>query len=632
MPNQIAKEQPVDSDIEFKSFDNYQEVALPAIKALLGEWANEFEATKERRDKRRIAIDKDREKQAGNLDQDEVWIPLRVIDSNIRKELAKHTAYLTKSPRSIICTCVEDGSVDGSLIEKDFTNRARYNGWEKSFLNWADGVETHAWDFVEILYDSSKPGHFKVDHIGHDKLMFPRGARDIQAEDFVVRKIPYTNSDLITLVKTRGFDAKQISLIVNSNKQGESDANLKRYGSVEIEKVFFKHTDGFVYVAWSYVDVCSDWIKAPRKLFLGQTQANPNFDVALGESEENTPFIQLYETSYPIEIDVYSFSEDECIMHLEGRVDLDADKAEAATSLMSSACTMMRRACQTYWSADGNSDGTEWEEAQTTVKVEANRVFKKGLKPFNMPAPEAGIFNAVYQIIGQSQQESGDVNYAVQSNKSTRKTSAEVKLAEKDNDMLSSVQVTLRSIALRNTFTRCFDIYKSRVLAGLIVVQPQVFNLLKAYSWIIKPAGDVDVIERQQKINKMMSSWPVYEQSGAKNVFLAKLTKLLFPDEADQYIKAMVQAEQEGQLMQQMLQLIMALIQDAQSGQPYLAGKLPQLMQLAQQTQQLLQQKAPAGGQSIEGEVVAPEAPSNTIQLPPPANEIEAGQQSAMVQ
>jgi hypothetical protein len=69
-------------------------------------------------------------------------------------------------------------------------------------------------------------------------------------------------------------------------------------------------------------------------------------------------------------------------------------------------------------------------------------------------------------------------------------------------------------------------------------------------NWIVKPAGDVDVVEREKLIETMQQSWPVYQATGAAIPFLVDLTEKLFPDSAPKYIKAIQQQVQQNQSQQ----------------------------------------------------------------------------------
>jgi hypothetical protein len=582
-------------------FSDYKKVARDAIKSLVETWNAEQLRTEERRKTRYNDIDIEGEKDSGTLDKDEIFTPIFLIDSNIKKEQAKKAAYLTKSPRAVILSCNEDSSISGAPIENDFTTKARYNEWELDLLRWVDGSETHAWDWVEIVFDADKPGHFAVEHIGHENLFYVHGSKHVQKSDFIVRVVDVTPRDLAKLVRESGFDAGEVNKILCSNKNesnntNTSDPKIKDFSNRRIEKVFFKHHDGFVYVGWSCASICEgNWLREPKKLFLGQVERNPAFNPMIQGSQE---FIQLYETSYPIEPLIYSISENECLEKMKGRVDLDAPKQEGATSLLSTALTSFRRSANLYWTpADGGNDGTAWDEAQTDQKLIPNRVFTKALKQLQLEHVDVGIFQGLHFIMGQSQQEAGDMNFAIFSNKSTRKTSAEVKSADKTDTLLSTVGATLLSIAYRNVCTRCFNIYRSRALAGLVKVNTVVLDLLAKYTWTLKPAGDTDVIERAEKIKRMQDAWPVYEKTPARDEFLKILTKLLFPDEAAQIIKAMDEGNMQMRFIAAMMEIVKALVIDPvtnQLKQEYISEG-PRIIQLLQQGQAILAQSASNG-------------------------------------
>jgi hypothetical protein len=563
-----------------KDFFNYKDVACQAIKDTKRDWDNEIVKTKERRDKRYFNLDIEDEKKRGTLEKDELFTPVAIVNTNILREQAKYAAYLTKSARSCIFSCNEDSSIDPTILERDFTQKCRYNAWEIDFLRWIDGCETHAWDIVEVIFDSSKPGHFGVEHCGHENVYFPADTKDFQQAPYVIRMIDYTAKDLIDFVKKRGWNKDQVAKVLSGGNNKKTDN--KNNSLFRIEKVSFRGDDDFIYVGWSCSEFCDDWLREPKRLFLGKVVKNLD-----------GTFTQLFETSYPLEPFIYQISENQVLMELKGRVDLDEHKQEAATSLMSSFVTSHRRAAEPYFATE-TGNGTEVEEAQSGIKIRTGEVFKVPVKQFQLKPADAMVMTVINTLIGQSQMESGDVNYAVQSNKSTRKTAAEVNLAKSESDLLTSVQVTLLSIALRNVYTRCFDIYIMRVKAGLITVTNPVAELINNYTWTLKPAGDIDVIERNQKITLMQQAWQVYQNTPAAQAFLINLTKLLFPDEAQQYIQQFQIADVEAQkddLLMEAAQFIYKVVIDPMTNRlkPEFAALIPTLQNLQLKMQSVMQ-------------------------------------------
>jgi len=567
-----------------KDFSNYKEVAQPAIRSLKSAWGEEIGRTEERRNLRKVKIDIEGERAKGNLEQDELYCSVRLIDSNITREHARHLQYLTKSARNVILVAQADSNVEVSLVESDFTLKGRYNGWETPFMQAIDGMETHGWDFIEIVFDKNKPGNFSNEHIGHDNLLYPTDTKDFQGSPFIVRTIDYTTKQLVTFAKKNGWDKEQVAKLLNSTLKDRPQSSVgdscdKLYALHSVEKVFYRNEDdSFIYVGWSAVNSCDEWLREPKRLFLGKVAINPE---AIGMEDK---YVQLFETSYPIEPLLYSISEEKLLMSIQGRAELDEAKQDAVISLLTSYVTQARRASGLYFGTD-NSNGTPLDEAQTNIKLKQGAIFDARLAQFKIDSPSPEMVNAINIIIGQSQMERGDVNYAVQSNKSTRKTSAEVKMAGSEQELLGDIKTLLLSISLRNIFTRNFDIYQSRVKAGLLTsIIPQVKLLLDSYDFIIKPAGDIDIIERQQKIELMQRSWQVMQGTAAAGEFLKDLIKLLFPAEAQRYIQAIGVDEAKNNILQAVSSLIQEVMLDPATGQikpefTTYAGELQQIQQ-----------------------------------------------------
>ena len=103
-------------------------------------------------------------------------------------------------------------------------------------------------------------------------------------------------------------------------------------------------------------------------------------------------------------------------------------------------------------------------------------------------------------------------------------------------------------------------VMQSRVLAGLIKVNPPV---LPQYNrrFSVKPAGDTDVIEKQQMIQSMMQTWEVMKGTAAGPIFLTDMLEKMYPDNAAKYVQALQaaaqqQQSQQAQQMQAMMQQV----------------------------------------------------------------------------
>jgi hypothetical protein len=272
---------------------------------------------------------------------------------------------------------------------------------------------------------------------------------------------------------------------------------------------------------------------------------------------------KAYETDYPYVIFPYLVSENDTISQLKGRVYLDQDTQEAATSLMSSFCTAHRRAAGMYFSKDTDDPNSD-------LMMQKNSYFKQGciipakVKQFQLTAPDADVMQAIQSVISSNQNETSQVNFAAQNRKDSRKTATEISAASASQQNLSTVQVVLFSSALRQVYKLMFDIFQSRIISGLVKDVTPELKAMYGRVYQVKPAGDVDVIERQQLIQSMMTAWPVMQNTAAAPAFLSDMIMKMFPEQGSNYVQiiqqaAIMQQQQQAMVQQQVAQGIKAL-------------------------------------------------------------------------
>lgn len=579
-------------------FINYKE-AREKISKLLGQWSEEDTRTKENRKFRYVELDEEEERTKGNLQPDEKYIPLKLADTNIRREQASYVAYLTQARRQAIFNCVEIPDLPTEELEKDFTTKCRYDGWQIPFFKSVDCTPMHGWSCFEVIYDQTKPGRFAVEYIQHEDLVFPLDCEDLQGQEFIIRRYTLTALQLREFKTSGRFSSSQVSKIL---KDFEKEDNSKN--NYCIEKVFFKR-DGVVFVAWSASkEDCTDWLAAPRQLNLG-IYKNINIDPNTGEqSVVDEPI-----TEYPIFKFDYLISENDEIFKSKGRIDLDRSLQEASSSLMSSFVTAHRRAANVYANMDNPMGGVGRDPLQTDIKLSPGVVMDSAIKFWQLTPPTPAMLQAIQALAIQNQSETSQPNFAVQNRKDSEKTATEIKAATMTSTMLTAVQVALLSAVMKGIYTLCWKIYRSQVLAG-IVKTPTKMEYFK-YTYILKPAGDQDVIERQEKLQKFMQFWPVFAQTPfaqgkVGELFFRKFISLAFPDEADDIFQAMDEQDMTKKLlasMQQVIQLMIPFVLKDPEGQQMIAPYMGQLQQMNQVVTQLLygQQGTPGGSPTPRG-------------------------------
>lgn len=128
-------------------------------------------------------------------------------------------------------------------------------------------------------------------------------------------------------------------------------------------------------------------------------------------------------------------------------------------------------------------------------------------------------------------------------------------------------------------------------MGGLLVVAPALTELYKK-EYILKPAGDVDVVERLQKIQSMQQAWPVVQNTPMAAPFLSKLVTMMFPEDAATYVAALEQGDPKVKALAAALSVLQALASDPSTLAEKEQGLVPQIQQLVQQISTVLNPQA----------------------------------------
>ena len=533
-------------------------------------------------------IDIEVERKAGRIAPDEIYVPQHIIDTNIRREQSSYIQYITQSPRAVILKDRVDPSFDLSLLEVDLTEKLRFPGWQMSTYANIDAFQANGYGIMETVLDLNNPGEIGREHVQYGDFAFIADTRDLQKSEFLGRSYYFTKSKLKSLtvsdIDNDRWDVEQVDKLLKSEPNdeqaqvysGTSTINRSLY---KIIKVMFR-VKGIVHVAWCAPLLCDDWLRKPRPLYLGRRKINQESaavapmiakipqmmeKVVMPILKKRNPSLtdshiaqikkglppsdEEYEKQYPYFLYPYLISENDTIANLKGRVFLDQDTQNAASSLLSSLLTKARRSAGLYFSKDV-SDPNDDFLLQKNVYFKQGALLNGKIKEFKLDAPDAQLFTALTTVVSSNQQETSQVNFAENNRQAdSRKTATAIKAATSQQQQLSGVQVTLFSVATKDQYTYECDIIKSRVLAGLIKVLP-VLQQMYARSWTVKPSGDTDVIEKQKMIETMQQAWPVVQNTGAAPLFLTDLLEKMFPDNSAKYVKA-IQDQQQQQNSQQ---------------------------------------------------------------------------------
>jgi len=528
------------------------------------------------RNMRYVEVDVEGERARGKLQPDELMIPLHIIDSNIRREQPSYVQYVTQSLRSNVLKDVETPSNDTTLLETDVTIRFRYPGWQISMFANIDGFQQSGYGIMELVMDSNVPDTLKHEFIPLGDFGVTMDTKDVQECEIVARNYYFTKTELLRRCgegesEEQRFTKEQVDIIVDQQPDSNTNTNaaisVKDESLYKIQKIMFR-VKGVVNVAWVKFKTCTDWLGVPRPLYIGrrkQKEMPTQQDMMIQQTSGVPTTEPSYETDYPYFVYPYLISENSTISQLKGRTFLDQDCQQATSSLLSSFVTAHRRAAGLYFSK-------ETEDPNDDVGMQKNIFFKQGclinakIKQFQLTAPPAEVISALNMLVSANQQETSQVNFAAQNRKDSRKTAEEIKSAGSKEVQLTTTQVVLFSTALTAMDTVRFEVLQSRVMAGLIQVTPQLKQFY-ARKYSVRPAGDTDVIERQQLLSSMAQAWPIIATTPAAVPFLCDMLMLSFPSYAPKYVQILMQAQQAQQSAQaQQQQQLMQRAQQIGSG------------------------------------------------------------------
>lgn len=545
-------------------FDTYEKAKLK-IDRLISDFTPEVSSAKINRDHRFKDIDIDTLKKNKTIPQDGFLIPMRVIDSNIRREQPSFVNYLKNSRRLVIFKSITDPYFVSTAIEDEFTRVMSYSGWDVPHFKVVDGSQTHGFDSVEVLYDSTKPGHTAVEHIGKDRLLFPRDTISLQSCAIIARHYSVTAKQLQNFVRQFNFNAEQVKILI-------ATADTKDKGAcIEVYKCMWKK-DGSVYVGW-YSNKCGDWLKLPELLYLGiveEQETPPALDPLSGQMVQSPPQLTLVPIDfYPIYILPYYETEQTRIIDHHGRVFLDKHKQEASTANVSQFLNGSQRASRPIPSA--KTEVRKPSELQS-IELSPDKINSIPIDWNAPPYPDASMLQFQQYLDTYNSQEAGQINYAAQNRKDSRKTATEISAAREESNLLSSVQVSLYSNFIREVYTLAWRMVQSEALQGKITFLVDTTtgtNNIEAInqSFDIRAAGDVDVIKRGELIQQYKEFWPIIQTTPAAVPFLSRLVRLVFSDEGEMYSKII-----EGGDPRAVLTQLVQILNDPQITQCILAA------------------------------------------------------------
>lgn len=566
------------------------------LTKLIGGWDEEVKRSEKRRQFRKIDIDVELKRQSKEIDPDETILPVRVVDENIEKEMPSYVSYLTQAEHLVIFNDDAAPSTNTDLISNNFTRGMKYIGWEKIWFRSIDGAHLHGADAIEVLYDQTKPLHVGHEHVGHDCLFYSRDIYDIQDAPIVLRKYMFSGEKLRGSVTNSGFNEVVVTKILEELKDDAENSTS------EVYKVYFRY-EGYIYIAW-YSPCGEEWLKKPEKLFLGvRKRVEEQIIIPVGGIHKGLPVMQPtpittvkwvpeYETAYPIFVLAYKETEEKKLVEKKGRGFYDQYRQEGQTAILSGYVNALNRSTRFMAFPKQGGSGASVKQTQPFVK---QGLYNEPLEIFQSPYPDSvSILGALQYLDASGAREINQLTEVLRRKKG-EKTATEVETAQKETSLLAGVKLVLFSTFVRQVYTHSWRLVQSLALQGEIPFMMQQENngryinddAVIGRSYTLVAAGDVEVVQRAQKLDRMMQFWPIVSMTSVRDVFFLKMLKMLFPEDYNEYASAF-QANQVGkQLVGTLGNMVQSMVQkypqELTSATPEQQAQLQAVQQQAQQ-------------------------------------------------
>lgn len=533
---------------------------------------------------------------AGLLQENQTFIGVRLIHQNINQALPPLLSYLKQSPR--MATFVPG---DNAYLDQEFTRVLQYPGWEVPYIELLDGAELNGLGYMMVKHDPTKLGAVVMDTIPIGEIIYDRRLKSLQDSPAVLIKHVITSVSFYHWDSFENFDKesdayKAITARLLMNEVNNIGDDLVIY------EVFVK-VNGFVYRGWYYKD-SRQWLKQPLPFSNGIEETVPeiNIDPMAMTSEPTYVSKPVHLTYYPIAVKRISITENRKHDEVEGRAVDDYHKQEAATTLMTAAVNGSTQAANTMWAPDGsNLDGVA--PAQLQFKIKNNAIWKTPMRAFTAPWPDPMIFKGIESVIQQNAMETNQVAWAVNNRKDSRKTATEIEAAQQQQGMLTGTSALVFSIFLRDVLTMTWPIVQSAAKKGTIkflveVSDPAEKEAILSTQYEVKPAGDIDFVEKQQRIANIQQDLPLFQGQPIGQEMLKEYIRLRYPEKYDAWSKVLTQGN-DTQLIQGLAQALQATVTDEATGQlkPEFQPEAQSLQQLQQAVEQRLAQTPQNGNQ-----------------------------------
>lgn len=571
---------------------NYQQ-AVPYLQSLLASNGPVEVQEEQARRLRSNTVDIKALEAAGAIQPGQTYIGLRLIDQNIKNALPPLLSYLKNSPRMATFS-----PGDNTYLDQEFTRVIQYDGWEIPFVRTLDSAEQNGIGYTIIRNNEAKLGAVEFEYAGYQDTIYDRRLDDIQDSPAVLIRHRVSR---VTFFEWDTFENFNKQSTAYQAVEKELFSQTQSQPEVFIYEIYIKE-NGFVHRGW-YYNAGSDWLRAPEPFYNGVLEEVPKVEVPNPDAPAMvgtmpTELKGSPRVEYPIVAKYFTYVSNMRNEYQKGRAENDHSKQEASSQMMTAMVNGALQASNTMWSPEGKDlDGGA--PKQLNLKIKNNQIWDKPMRAFHAPYPDPALGKAIEQIVQQNAAESSAVAWTVNNRKDTRKTAEEIKAATQQQNQLTSTDALWFSMYLRKVFTIAWPIIRSAAKRGKIQfladVEPAEKEQILSKMYEIKPAGDIDFVEKQARLTNLQQDIPMFAGTPLATQMQLEYIRLRYPEKYSAWSKLLAQNDAAKQLIQALGESLQEAVTTPDGKlKPEFQTEAQNLQTLQQNVQQFLAPPAPA--------------------------------------
>jgi len=559
---------PAEEDEKLPTYESIR----PRVSAILSYWKTSIMPQLDAQSEdRRFEIDVAEQRREGNLDADEIMVPIRTISQNVETAKAGFVELLGGESGALVSLHSDHFLEEPDKIvylQKLINREIKSRGWLKTHVRVIDSFCTHGFSHYELIVDNDAPLGWRIADIPARTLLFPEAVNSIADADIVIRRKTILPSRLQALAKidSMEFEPDAVAEILLqhtiSEKSDDVDTTKRLNASIlsdttldsmriEYLKIYFRNPDDdnalYQGLAWENGSL---WLRKPQKLMSGKLRDTTKPDSDVKFVEEPARRMPFYES-------ILIEDESDVLTEKRGRAQLDKPTQEANTVLASAFANGAQRSSNIH--ASPANPQFEGEASLTNKKVMNGVAWDSPMNFHQQQPPSDSLLLGMRQFTAENNKDAGNITFSTLDRAKSNTTAQELRTSQGVSDSLSTISKLGFINTLRSMFADALAITFSRILFGELEI-PSMKPDFPIKEIVAKPifvgsAASEDVIERNRILGNIVQILPLL-QAGSKysDVLIELMIRLMFPARAAEIIGDADKNEQTQEAMKQLLE------------------------------------------------------------------------------